>query len=115
VAIDVSPTKLGSARDHFANDSKVKILDHDLSQPLFDDLGYFDAVVSSLRSIILDVNVSVDSTKKYMILLIQQECSVIQNTLHHPSVELHVRFSRQLDIGQKKKTELIDCCQWKYN
>ncbi|MFL6393401.1 MAG: methyltransferase domain-containing protein [Nitrososphaeraceae archaeon] len=35
-----------SARDHFAGDSKVKIIKHDLSQPL-PDLGYFDAVVSS--------------------------------------------------------------------
>jgi tRNA (cmo5U34)-methyltransferase len=37
---------LKSARDHFGNDSKVKITEHDLSQPL-PDLGYFDAVVSS--------------------------------------------------------------------
>ena len=47
MAIDVSPTMLRSAREHFANDSKVKIIEHDLSQPLPDDLGYFDAVVSS--------------------------------------------------------------------
>jgi tRNA (cmo5U34)-methyltransferase len=37
---------LKSARDHFAGDSKVEIVKHDLSQPL-PDLGYFDAVVSS--------------------------------------------------------------------
>ena len=30
VAIDVSPTMLKSAREHFANDSKVKIMEHDL-------------------------------------------------------------------------------------
>ena len=76
VAIDVSPTMLRSARDHFANDSKVKIIEHDLSQPLPDDLGYFLSYLV-LRSIILDMNVSVNSTKKYMILLIQQEYSVI--------------------------------------
>jgi tRNA (cmo5U34)-methyltransferase len=29
VAIDVSPTMLRSAREHFANDSKVKIIEHD--------------------------------------------------------------------------------------
>ena len=37
---------LKSARDHFVNDSRVKIIEHDFSQPL-PDLGYFDAVVSS--------------------------------------------------------------------
>ena len=46
VALDVSPTMLESARDHFANDSRVTFILHDLSQPL-PDMGYFDAVVSS--------------------------------------------------------------------
>jgi tRNA (cmo5U34)-methyltransferase len=46
VALDVSPTMLKSSRDHFASDSSVNIINHDLSQPL-PDLGYFDAVVSS--------------------------------------------------------------------
>ena len=36
-----------AARDHFANDSKVKVIEHDLSLPL-PDLDYFDAVISSL-------------------------------------------------------------------
>jgi tRNA (cmo5U34)-methyltransferase len=35
-----------AARDHFANDSKVKVIEHDLSLPL-PDLNYFDAVISS--------------------------------------------------------------------
>jgi tRNA (cmo5U34)-methyltransferase len=44
VALDIPQTMLRSARDHFANDSRVKITEHDLSQPLL-DLGYLDAVV----------------------------------------------------------------------
>jgi tRNA (cmo5U34)-methyltransferase len=46
VAIDTSPTMLKSAREHFANDPSVKIVNHDLSLQL-PDLGYFDALVSS--------------------------------------------------------------------
>jgi ubiquinone/menaquinone biosynthesis C-methylase UbiE len=46
VALDVSPTMLKSARDHLGNNPRVKIIEHNLSQPL-PDLGYFDAVVSS--------------------------------------------------------------------
>ena len=72
VASDVSPTMLKSARDHFAGDSRVKITEHDLSQPL-PDLGYFDAVVSSLLSTTLNMNASVNYTKKFMISSIQQE------------------------------------------
>ncbi len=48
VAIDVSPTMLKSAREHFANDPKVKVIEHDLAPQSLPDLGYFDAVVSSL-------------------------------------------------------------------
>ena len=40
VALDVSPTMLKAARAHF-NDSKVKVIEHDLSLPL-PDLDYFD-------------------------------------------------------------------------
>jgi Methyltransferase domain len=50
VALDVSPTMLEFARDHFAGDSRVKIVKHDLSQPL-PDLGYFDAVANRLLPI----------------------------------------------------------------
>ena len=47
VALDVSPTMLKAARDHFANDPNVKVVEHDFNYPLPSDMGYFDAVVSS--------------------------------------------------------------------
>ena len=45
IALDVSPTMLKAARDHFANDNTVKVVEHDFNFPLPDSLGYFDAVV----------------------------------------------------------------------
>ena len=46
VALDISPTMLKIARDYFADDEGVKLVEHDLSYPL-PELGLFDAVVSS--------------------------------------------------------------------
>lgn len=46
VAIDFSPTMLEAAKQRFAGDKLVKIIDHNLDNPL-PELGKFDAVVSS--------------------------------------------------------------------
>jgi SAM-dependent methyltransferase len=46
VAVDFSPTMLASARERFANDSSVSVIEHNLDEKL-PDLGNFDAVVSS--------------------------------------------------------------------
>jgi tRNA (cmo5U34)-methyltransferase len=81
---------LKSARDHFANDSRVKITEHDLSQPV-PDLGYFDAVVSSF---------AIHHLKHERKRELYEEIYDINPTgvfcnLEHvasPSVELHVRF-----------------------
>jgi SAM-dependent methyltransferase len=46
IAIDFSPTMLEAAKQSFAGDEKVKIIDHNLDNPL-SVLGSFDTVVSS--------------------------------------------------------------------
>ena len=46
VAVDFSETMLEAARKRFAEDSRVKVVAHNLDGPL-PDLGKFDAVVSS--------------------------------------------------------------------
>jgi tRNA (cmo5U34)-methyltransferase len=105
---------LKSARDHFAGDSSVKIVKHDLSQPL-PDLGYFDAVVSSFAIHHLK------HERKHE--LYEEIYDIINPTgvfcnLEHvasPSVQLHLGSSKQSVILQKKKIELIDCYQWKYS
>jgi tRNA (cmo5U34)-methyltransferase len=102
VALDVSPTMLKSARDHFAGDSRVKIIEHDLSQPL-PDLGYFDAVVSSFAIHHLK------HERKHE--LYEEIYDIINPTgvfcnLEHvasPSVELHVRFLKAIGYTPEKE------------
>jgi tRNA (cmo5U34)-methyltransferase len=46
VAIDVSPTMINSVKKNFADDKLVRIVEHNLQDPL-PELGYFDAIISS--------------------------------------------------------------------
>ena len=78
VALDVSPTMLKAARDHFANDSKVKVIEHDLSLPL-PDLDYFDAVISSFAIHHLKHERKKSLYEEFMTYLIQLESSVTLN------------------------------------
>jgi len=102
VALDVSPTMLKSARDHFAGDSNVEIVKHDLSQPL-PDLGYFDAVVSSFAIHHLK------HERKHQ--LYEEVYDIVNPTgvfcnLEHvasPSVQLHVRFLKAIGYTPEKE------------
>jgi tRNA (cmo5U34)-methyltransferase len=46
IAIDFSPTMLQAARERFQGDKSVRVIEHNLDEPL-PDLGRFDAIVSS--------------------------------------------------------------------
>ncbi len=46
VALDFSPPMLAAARERFGEDSRVSVVEHDLTQPL-PDMGTFDVVLSS--------------------------------------------------------------------
>jgi cyclopropane fatty-acyl-phospholipid synthase-like methyltransferase len=102
VALDVSPTMLRSAREHLANDSKVTIITHDLSQPL-PDLGYFDAIVSSFA-----IHHLKHERKRELyeeIYDIINPTGVFCNLEHvaSPSVELHVKFLNAIGYTPEKE------------
>jgi len=46
VAVDFSPAMLEQARKRFASDAKVRVVEHNMDEPL-PNLGMFDAVISS--------------------------------------------------------------------
>src|SRR5919108_3888290 len=103
IALDVSPTMLKAARDRFANDNTVKVVEHDFNLPLPDSLGYFDAVVSSFAIHHLD-----HKRKRALyeeIYNILNPTGVFCNLEHvaSPSLELHVRFLNAMDIVQRLK------------
>jgi tRNA (cmo5U34)-methyltransferase len=83
VALDVSPTMLKAARDHFANDPNVKVVEYDFNYPLPSNMGYFDAVVSSFAIHHLSINASARYMKRFMIYLIKQGYFATLNTYHH--------------------------------
>jgi len=47
VGLDFSELMLAAARERFADDERIKLVEHDLAEPL-PALGQFDAVVSSM-------------------------------------------------------------------
>jgi tRNA (cmo5U34)-methyltransferase len=103
IALDVSPTMVKAARNHFANDNAVKVVEHDFNFPLPTSLGYFDAVVSSFAMHHLDHKRKRGLYKEIYSTL--NPTGVFCNLEHvaSPSVELHARFLNA--IGYSPKTE----------
>jgi tRNA (cmo5U34)-methyltransferase len=93
---------LKSAREYFARDPRVKIIEHDLGQPL-PDLGYFDAVVSSF--VIHHLKHERRHELYEEIYDILNPTGIFCNLEHvaSPSVELHVRFLKA--IGYSPESE----------
>lgn len=65
VAMDFSSTMLEAVQQRFAEDTKVKIVEHNLENPL-PPLGTFDGVVSSFAIHHLAHPANAPSTKKYL-------------------------------------------------
>jgi tRNA (cmo5U34)-methyltransferase len=97
VALDYSPPMLTAARERFAQDSTVIVVDHNLHAPL-PDMGEFDVVLSSFAIHHLD-----DARKfaLYQEVFATLEPGGIFCNLEHvssPSPELHEAFNRALGL-----------------
>jgi SAM-dependent methyltransferase len=97
IALDFSPTMLSAARDRFRGDDRVRVLEHNLEDPL-PDLGRFEMVVSSFA-----IHHCSDQRKKSLYAEIYAALSpggVFCNLEHvaPATPELHARFLRSLGI-----------------
>ena len=102
VALDFSPTMLDAARQRFLHDPTVKVVAHNLEDPL-PALGAFDAVVSSFA-----IHHCVDARKRA---LYAQVYDVLKPggmfcNLEHvapATAELHARFLRALAMTEAEE------------
>jgi tRNA (cmo5U34)-methyltransferase len=95
--LDFSPAMLAAARARFDADERVQIVEHDIENAL-PDLGSFDAVVSSFA-----IHHCADARKRalYGEVFDRLEPGGVFCNLEHvasPSVELHERFLRALNM-----------------
>jgi tRNA (cmo5U34)-methyltransferase len=97
VAVDFSPTMLGELHKRFDSDSRVKIVGHDMANPL-PEMGEFDGVVSSFA-----IHHLVHERKKrlYLEILDRLRPGGVFCNLEHvssPTQQLHLEFLSQLGL-----------------
>ena len=108
VALDFSPAMLDAARKRFRDESKVRIVEHNLEAPL-PDLGQFDAIVSSFA-----VHHVPDTRKRSLYAEIHAALTpggVFCNLEHVApgSPELHERFLKALQITEADEDPSNQC------
>jgi SAM-dependent methyltransferase len=99
VALDFAPTMLNAARERFKGDQNVRVVEHNLDEPL-PDMGEFDAIVSSFA-----IHHCTDERKRKLyseIYAALADEGVFCNLEHVApgSQQLHMRFLRALGITE---------------
>jgi tRNA (cmo5U34)-methyltransferase len=102
VALDFSPTMLDKARERFAGDGSVRVVEHDLNYSL-PDLGTFDAVISCFA-----IHHCEDGRKRelYGEIFDALEPGGVFCNLEHvssPTQRLHERFRDALGVAREEE------------
>lgn len=100
IGLDFSPTMLQEVRQRFAEDATVRIVEHNLDQPL-PDLGQFDAIVSSFA-----IHHCADARKRslYAEIFERLEPGGVFCNLEHvasPTEALHLKFRQAIGIADE--------------
>jgi SAM-dependent methyltransferase len=102
IGLDVSPSMIEVIKTNFLNDPSVKVVEHDLENPL-PDLGFFDAIVSSFAIHHLK------HERKYLlyeeIYYLLYPGALFCNLEHvsSPSVSQHRIFLKAIDTSSKRE------------
>ena len=102
VALDFSPTMLDKARERFAGDGSVRVVEHDLNYSL-PDLGTFDAVISCFA-----IHHCEDGRKRELygeVFSVLDPGGVFCNLEHvsSPTQRLHGRFRDALGVAPEEE------------
>jgi tRNA (cmo5U34)-methyltransferase len=103
VALDFSPTMLEKAREHFVDDETVRVVEHDLGQPLPNLGGTFDAIVSCFAIHHLENGRKRELYEEVFSLL--EPGGVFCNLEHvsSPTARLHEQFLSTLGLAPKEE------------
>ncbi len=108
VAVDVSPAMLERARERFATNPDIDVIEHDLALPLPSDWGEFDAVVSSFA-----IHHLTHERKRALYAEVFERLrpgGIVCNLEHvaSPNAELHERFLQALGSPEDETNILLD-------
>lgn len=102
VGLDISPFMIKAVERNFLNDSSVKVVEHDLENPL-PDLGYFDAIVSSFAIHHLKHERKYSLYEEIYDVLYPGGIFCNLEHVSSPSVFQHTRFLKAMSTSSKKE------------
>lgn len=104
IALDVSPIMIKAAKDNFATDFSVKVIEHDLDLPL-PEMGYFDAIISGFAIHHLTHKRKHELYEEIYDMLHPSGVFCNLDHVSSPSLEQHKRFLKAVSQANKNEDD----------